>query len=313
MEDFPLVTIVTLTYKKFEDVYKTIQSVLNQTYPRIQYIISDDGSANFPSHDIDSYILKNKKNNIISYEIISHTKNIGTVKNINYAYRKADGVYLLPLSVGDVFTAVDIVDRIIHVFLEKNVEIVCTSRIAVDERYKPLYFYPHILLRGKVNCLSTSEQQYRAFILERQFGFASGSATYLKKDTWLKMRGFDENFKLWEDGPFYVKYTSQGGIIEFAIDIISIKYKLGGVSNGSTDMLLLKDMQYFNEIYRSDITGYSFWDKRWIQFLLNKCDFLVSNKKNNICIAPDILLRRIYNKFWERVAYEFDRRNIKCR
>ena len=78
-------------------------------------------------------------------------------------------------------------------------------------------------------------------------------------------------------------------------------------------MLLLKDMQYFNEIYRSDITGYSFWDKRWIQFLLNKCDFLVSNKKNNICIAPDILLRRIYNKFWERVAYEFDRRNIKCR
>ena len=46
------VTIFTPTYKRFDTLYKTIQSVLEQDYSNIEYIISDDGSPDFPYDDI---------------------------------------------------------------------------------------------------------------------------------------------------------------------------------------------------------------------------------------------------------------------
>ena len=38
----PLVTVVTLCYKKFDHIFKTIDSVLSQTYTEIESIISSD-------------------------------------------------------------------------------------------------------------------------------------------------------------------------------------------------------------------------------------------------------------------------------
>ena len=52
METKPLVSVVTITYRKFEYIYDTIDSVLNQDYDNIEYIISDDCIP----FDIDSYI-----------------------------------------------------------------------------------------------------------------------------------------------------------------------------------------------------------------------------------------------------------------
>ena len=35
----PLISVVTLTYKKFDYIYKAIDSVLNQTYPYVLSLI----------------------------------------------------------------------------------------------------------------------------------------------------------------------------------------------------------------------------------------------------------------------------------
>lgn len=57
----PLVSVVTLTYKNFDYIYKTIDSVISQNYNNIEYIIADDGSENFPYEDINNYINNKKK------------------------------------------------------------------------------------------------------------------------------------------------------------------------------------------------------------------------------------------------------------
>ena len=85
----PLVSVVTLTYRHFDNLYKTIKSVLEQDYPSIQYIICDDGSDNFPRNEIEKFI--SEKSTSIEIVIEHNQKNQGTVKNINHANKLATG------------------------------------------------------------------------------------------------------------------------------------------------------------------------------------------------------------------------------
>ena len=81
-----LISVVTCSYNDFKNYYKTIDSVLNQKYENIEYILSDDGSDSFNENVIREYIDNNNKKNY-SIKIISQKNNIGTVKNVNNAYK----------------------------------------------------------------------------------------------------------------------------------------------------------------------------------------------------------------------------------
>ena len=114
----PMVSVVTLTYKKFEYIYDAIDSVLSQKYPCIEYIISDDGSCNFPQKEIEEYISRHKRKNILKFCVMSSEKNNGTVKNINRAYRFASGDILIPLSADDIFYSDNVVDKIVSIMVQ---------------------------------------------------------------------------------------------------------------------------------------------------------------------------------------------------
>lgn len=49
------VTVVTICYNEALTIERTINSVLNQTHPNIEYIIKDGGSTDLTNDIIDSY------------------------------------------------------------------------------------------------------------------------------------------------------------------------------------------------------------------------------------------------------------------
>ena len=54
-DPFPLVTIITPAYNRASFLDETIQSVLSQDYPNIEYIVLDDGSTDHTRQVLEEY------------------------------------------------------------------------------------------------------------------------------------------------------------------------------------------------------------------------------------------------------------------
>ena len=57
----PLVSVGVLVYKNFHYIKDVINSILEQDYPNIELIISDDGSPDFCAKEIENYIYGHKR------------------------------------------------------------------------------------------------------------------------------------------------------------------------------------------------------------------------------------------------------------
>lgn len=59
----PKISVVTVYYNAVNDIEKTILSVINQTYPNIEYLIIDEGSTDGTMDIVNKY--KNNSSLII--------------------------------------------------------------------------------------------------------------------------------------------------------------------------------------------------------------------------------------------------------
>src|ERR1041385_2669574 len=54
-QEWPKITLVTAVYNGEQYLEATIQSILNQRYPNLEYIVVDDGSTDRTQHIIGKY------------------------------------------------------------------------------------------------------------------------------------------------------------------------------------------------------------------------------------------------------------------
>lgn len=111
-------SIIIPTYNSdFSKLLLTLDSIINQTNRMFEIIITDDGSKKFDKDRILSYFTKNE---FIHYQLIENSENIGTVKNIQNAYRKANGEYICAFGPGDILYEQSSIEKFIeYLDLEK--------------------------------------------------------------------------------------------------------------------------------------------------------------------------------------------------
>ena len=95
MQNTPLVSIITVCYNTATTIEETILSVLNQTYPSVEYIIIDGGSTDGTVEIIKKYADR------IAYWVSEPDKGIYDAMNKGIA--AATGEYLNFMNAGDIF------------------------------------------------------------------------------------------------------------------------------------------------------------------------------------------------------------------
>lgn len=243
--DVKLVSILLLSYNRLQYIKQCLDSILNQSYPNIEIIISDDHSDNFSKTDLENYINQNNTGNISNYVIHYNEKNLKTVKNINNAIKLSHGDYLVYLSDDDLFYSENTISDIVK-FHENNPEYgVAVGRIACFKDEDPNKFYwtsPNPLHTSFINGLAID--CFKSILRFRGSFFPAPGLSY-KRSTIDTYGLYDESYVLLEDLPRFLQLTRNGCRIGF-IDSILVRYRYVGNStnpegNSNTTNTILQD------------------------------------------------------------------------
>ena len=85
----PLVSVLMSTFNSEKTLERAINSILNQSYKHIEFLICNDGST-----DNTIKILEKYSNQYDQIEIINNKKNIGLTKSLNLLIDKSRGDFI---------------------------------------------------------------------------------------------------------------------------------------------------------------------------------------------------------------------------
>lgn len=231
-DEYPLFTMGIPAYENYRYLRETIDSILSQTYPNIEIIISNDGSSDFDEKEIREYIDQNKQVNIKNIFIRNHKENLGTVKNVNYICNKAQGEYIIFIAADDVLDHDTVIEQFVSSFQNENKEAyavcgktaMCGKNISKIKGYIPNQYHIDLIktkdcskLFSKLACnmfIPTTSKCYRRELFE-------------------KIGLHDENCQIMEDYPFALKMALEGYHVGWIDNFVAARHRGGGISLGN--------------------------------------------------------------------------------
>jgi glycosyltransferase involved in cell wall biosynthesis len=130
MQNFPLVSVICLSYNHEAYVVEALNSVINQTYPNIELLIADDYSTDHSVGKIQDW-LKNHPNVFF----LANEKNLGNTKTFNQLAKKARGEFIIDLAADDILLP-NCIEKQVNAFQNsnyKNLGIVYGNLVEINE------------------------------------------------------------------------------------------------------------------------------------------------------------------------------------
>lgn len=117
----PLVTVLTIAYNTEQYICQAIESVLNQTYKNIQYVLVNNGSTDKTGDIIKQYGEKDSRLKVVWRNVNSQ---LGLMRQMLEEY--AEGEFFVVLDSDDWFD-LNYIERLIGLTLECDLDISCTG------------------------------------------------------------------------------------------------------------------------------------------------------------------------------------------
>lgn len=265
MNRMPLVTIVTPSLNQGRFIRRTIESVLSQDYPNVEYWVFDGGSSDETLDILRSYGERIKW--------VSEPDR-GQAHAVNKGWLRAQGEILSWLNADDVLKP-DAVTIIIATFqTDARLATVYGQCTFIDEDDNELGFY------------ETQPYSYRNLVTGAD-DFLPQPATFVRKDMASEVGFLNEEFQYVMDFDFWLRLgmhhpmvfldtpvaslrihqsSKTGSIIyKFAPELVQVYEKLFANSDFPVQLRAKEDIAWFNLYHRA--ASYSFWGGKPTQAL----------------------------------------------
>lgn len=202
----PTITVITVVYNRVHTIEQAISSVVNQTYPNLEYIIIDGGSTDGTVDIIKKYESK------IAYWVSE--KDDGIYDAMNKGVRVATGDYIEFLNSDDCFCSYDILDRVAHE-MDDGIDILSCGIYVVDEKYLLEWIVGNEFAIDKMNYCG---------------GMIPHPGMFTKKKL-LEKYPFDTTYKIAADYKFFLTCYFDGAVKFKYISLPIVYFSNGGISS----------------------------------------------------------------------------------
>lgn len=206
------ITIITVSYNSSKTIRETIDSVLSQDYPSLEYIIVDGLSTDGTQEVVKSYGPRISK-------FISE-KDKGLYDAMNKGIALATGDIIGIINSDDIYADTKVISSVIATMSEKKVDVV----------YGDLFYF-------KTGFPDTPLRYYRGgvFSLRRvRYGLMPPHPTFfIRREVYQKYGGFDTRFTLSADFDLILRFLGVHKVPFSYIPEILVKMRTGGKSTSS--------------------------------------------------------------------------------
>jgi len=203
------VSIITAVYNNKETIQDAIDSVLNQSYKNIEYIIIDGASIDGTIETIKSYGDK------ITKFISEPDRGIYDAMNKGVALATGDVIGIL--NSDDFYIDEHVIEKVINIFQEEK----------VDSVYADLVFVKPNNLDKTIRYYNSSKFNPSKFA----YGWMPAHPTFFVKQKIYKKYGvFKTDYKIAADYEILVRFLEKYKISYYYIQLPIIKMRIGGVS-----------------------------------------------------------------------------------
>lgn len=218
----PLLTVITIVYNDVKNIERTMRSVLDQTYPNMEYLLIDGNSNDGTLDVIRKYADR------VSF--ISEPDK-GIYDAMNKGISRAKGEYLLFMNSGDEIYAPNTVEKIFN--SEPDADIYYGETEMFNERWESL---------GQRRHTAPEQFNWRSF----RFGMSiSHQAIYVRRS----IAGYyDLNYKLSSDIDWIIRAAKKAHKIVNTRMYVA-KYLVGGMSKKKHRQSLLERFDIFTRHY----------------------------------------------------------------
>ncbi len=204
MEARPKITIITVVYNAQALIEKTIQSVLQQTYPFIEYIIVDGASSDGTLHLIEKYRSQ--------LALVLSEKDKGIYDAMNKGLDRATGDYVLFLNAGDQLYDTDSINTVFAI--TSNADVYYGRAVVIDEKQN---------LLAERRLKPPAELNWKSL----RFGMCVSHQAFIPKR--MLCDAYDLNYHISSDIDWVIRVLKKSGKTVNVHEIIS-KFLEGGTS-----------------------------------------------------------------------------------
>ena len=193
----PLVTVICLCYNHEKFVREAIESVINQSYPKIQIIMVDDFSTDSSRREIESLIKDHPQ-----IEYLPLPENRGNCRAFNKGLSRAKGEFIVDFSTDDIFLK-ERIEKQVKMFsnLDNHYGVVFTDATYIDENSRRLYqHFSNLLRKGLVKNIPQGDV-YKELLSTY---FVASPTMLVRREVFEELNGYDETLA-YEDFDFWIR------------------------------------------------------------------------------------------------------------